>query len=119
MRSSSRRSAPDGDKRARILEDPEVLQMRQFDGGKNIFRMPSPWRPCDPSCAEVPGSSVRWPMFGSLDYIYMPAADVDGETHRYVQTLGAELVWKVRGMGTTVACLRLGEPGPAILLSGQ
>jgi hypothetical protein len=58
-------------------------------------------------------------MFGSLDYIYMPAADVDGETHRYVQTLGAELVWKVRGMGTTVACLRLGEPGPAILLSGH
>jgi hypothetical protein len=58
-------------------------------------------------------------MFGSMDYIYMPAADVDGETQRYVQTLGAELVWKVRGMGTTVACLRLGEPGPAILLSGH
>jgi hypothetical protein len=33
--------------------------------------------------------------------------------------LGAELVWKVRGMGTTVACLRVGEPGPAILLSGH
>ena len=58
-------------------------------------------------------------MFGSLDYIYMPAADVDGETQRYVQALGAELVWKVRGMGTTVACLRLDEPGPAILLSGH
>ena len=58
-------------------------------------------------------------MFGSLDYIYIPAADVDGETQRYVQALGAELVWKVRGMGTTVACLRLGEPGPAILLSGH
>jgi hypothetical protein len=58
-------------------------------------------------------------MFGSLDYVYIPAADVDGETQRYVGTLGAELVWKVRGMGTTVACLRLGEPGPAILLSGH
>lgn len=34
--------SPDGDKRARILEDPEVLQMRQLDGGKNIFRMPRP-----------------------------------------------------------------------------
>jgi hypothetical protein len=34
--------SPDGDKRARILEDPEVLQKRQFDGGKNIFRMPRP-----------------------------------------------------------------------------
>ena len=58
-------------------------------------------------------------MFGSLDYIYVPAADVDGEAVRYVETLGAELVWKVRGMGTTVACLRVGEPGPAILLSGH
>jgi hypothetical protein len=44
-------------------------------------------------------------VFGSLDYIYVPAADVDGEVLSYVQTLGAELVWKVRGMGTTVACL--------------
>ena len=58
-------------------------------------------------------------MFGSLDYIYIPAADVDGETQRYVQALGAELVWKVRGMGTTVACLRVAEAGPAILLSGH
>ena len=58
-------------------------------------------------------------MFGSLDYIYVPAADVDGEALRYVQILGAELVWKVRGMGTTVACLRAGEQGPAILLSGH
>jgi hypothetical protein len=30
---------------------------------------------------------VRWPVFGSLDYIYVPAADVDGEVLRYVQTL--------------------------------
>ena len=58
-------------------------------------------------------------MFGSLDYIYVPAADVDGEVLRYVETLGAELVWRVRGMGTTVAGVRVGEPGPAILLSGH
>ena len=58
-------------------------------------------------------------MFGSLDYIYLPPADVDGEILRYVETIGAELVWKVRAMGTTVACLGVGEPGPAILLSGH
>jgi hypothetical protein len=58
-------------------------------------------------------------VFGSLDYIYVPAADVDGEVARYVETMGAELVWKVRAMATTVACLRVGEPGPAILLSGH
>jgi hypothetical protein len=58
-------------------------------------------------------------VFGSLDYVYVPAADIDGEVLRYVQTLGAELVWKVRGMGTTMACVRVGESGPAILLSGH
>lgn len=50
-------------------------------------------------------------MFGSLDYVYVPAADVDGEALRYVETLGAELVWKVRGMETTVACLRVADSG--------
>ena len=70
-----------------------------------------------PAEATVPNK--RWLVFGSLDYIYVPAADVDGEALHYVQTLGAELVWKVRGMGTTVACLRVGEQGPAILLSGH
>ena len=58
-------------------------------------------------------------MFGSLDYIYVPAADVDAEAERYAGTLGAELVWKVRAMGTTVACLRVAGAGPAILLSGH
>src|SRR5262249_54449812 len=33
--------------------------------------------------------------------------------------MGAELVWKVRARGTTVACLRVGGAGPAILLSGH
>jgi hypothetical protein len=58
-------------------------------------------------------------VFGSLDYIYVPAADVDAEAERYAETLGAELAWKVRAMGTTVACLRVAEAGPAILLSGH
>ena len=58
-------------------------------------------------------------MFGSLDYIYVPAADVDAEARRYAETLGAELAWKVRAMGTTVACLRVAGDGPAILLSGH
>jgi hypothetical protein len=58
-------------------------------------------------------------VFGSLDYIYVPAADVDSEAERYAGTLGAELIWKVRAMGTTVACLRVAKAGPAILLSGH
>ena len=65
------------------------------------------------------GSRCEVAVFGSLDYIYVPVGDVDGEASRYVQVLGAELVWRVRGMGTTVACVRVGEHGPAILLSGH
>ena len=58
-------------------------------------------------------------MFESLDYVYVPTDDVDADARRYGDELGAELVWKVRGMGTTVACLRVSTDGPAILLSGH
>jgi hypothetical protein len=52
-------------------------------------------------------------MVGSLNYIHVPAAEADGKAQRYVETLGAELIWKVRGMRTSVACMRVGEPVPA------
>jgi hypothetical protein len=58
-------------------------------------------------------------MFLSLDYVYVPTEDVEAGARRYVEELGAELVWKVRGMGTVVACLRVADSGPAILLSGH
>ena len=58
-------------------------------------------------------------MFMSLDFVYVPTADVDQAADSAVEVLGAELVWKIRAMGTTVACLRVTEAGPAILLSGH
>jgi hypothetical protein len=58
-------------------------------------------------------------VFRSLDFLYVPCADVDAEARDYVERLGAELVWKVRGMGTVVACLQPAAEGPAILLSGH
>lgn len=58
-------------------------------------------------------------MLESLDYVYVPTEDVDAGIRSYLERLGAELVWKVRGMGTVVACLRVSETGPAILLSGH
>jgi hypothetical protein len=58
-------------------------------------------------------------MFESLDFVYAPTADVGVTADRYVRDLDAELLWKVRGMGTVVACLRVSETGPAILLSGH
>ena len=57
--------------------------------------------------------------FLSLDFIYVPTLDVDVSVRHYVEGLGAQLRWKVRGMGTVVACLTLAADGPAILLSGH
>ena len=37
-------------------------------------------------------------MFGPLDFIYVPTTDVDADAQHHVDTLGAQLVWKVRGM---------------------
>ena len=44
---------------------------------------------------------------------------MDSTVRHYVEAFGAELRWKVRGMGTVVACLELPGDGPAILLSGH
>jgi len=55
--------------------------------------------------------------FLSLDYLYVPTADVDAAVAHYVGVLGADLEWKVRAMGTVVAALHLAEPGPAVLLT--
>jgi hypothetical protein len=55
----------------------------------------------------------------SLDFLYVPTSNVDECAQRYVEALGATLVWKVRGMGTVVACLRVSDDGPTILLSGH
>ena len=57
--------------------------------------------------------------FVSLDFLYVPTADVDAAARWYADELGAELVWKVRGMSTVVACMRVSEAGPALLLAGH
>jgi catechol 2,3-dioxygenase-like lactoylglutathione lyase family enzyme len=58
-------------------------------------------------------------MFEALDYVYVPTSDVEASLERYLAHFGAELVFKVSGMGTTVACLRVAGDGPSILLSGH
>lgn len=66
-----------------------------------------------------PGAVASAGLFLSLDFVYVPTPDVDAATRHYQDVLGAELVWKVRGMSTVVACLRVAGEGPAILLSGH
>lgn len=58
-------------------------------------------------------------VFESLDYLYVPTEDVDASSRGYVEALGAELLWRIRGMGTVVACLRVAPAGPLLLLSGH
>jgi hypothetical protein len=58
-------------------------------------------------------------MFEALDFVYVPTADVDAVATAYVDTVGAELLWKVKAMNTTVAALRVSAAGPQILLSGH
>ena len=58
-------------------------------------------------------------MFLSLDFLYVPTADVDAAARWYVEVAGAELRWLVRAMGTEVACVRVSGNGPAVLLSGH
>lgn len=66
------------------------------------------------------GRSVDFRIaFASLDFVYVPAADVDAAAAFYTGVLGGRLRWRVRGMGTTVACVDLDGDGPAVLLSGH
>lgn len=56
-------------------------------------------------------------MLGTLDFVYAPSTDVAADTKRFVDALGAELVFAIDRSGTRVAMLRLGSSGPAILMT--
>jgi hypothetical protein len=58
-------------------------------------------------------------MFDSLDFIYVPTRDVHAAAAHHLGALGAEPLWTVRAMETTVAALRVSRTGPHILLSGH
>lgn len=53
----------------------------------------------------------------SLDFVYTPVDDVDAAAARWVDELGAELVWRIRAFGAVVAALRLDPGGPLVLLA--
>lgn len=55
-------------------------------------------------------------MFRSLDFIYMPARDVDAELKYYTDILGAVEIFNVKDSGTQVAMIEMGA-GPRLLLA--
>ena len=56
-------------------------------------------------------------MFESLDFLYVPSADVAADTAYFRDALGAEVVFAVDGMGARVSALRLTEGPPLVLLT--
>ena len=58
-------------------------------------------------------------MFGSLDFLYVPAPDMTRALDYYVRVLGGELVWKIRDADTVVAYVRVNSEGPALLLASH
>lgn len=59
------------------------------------------------------------PPFESLDYLYLPAPDIETAVTFYTHGLGGELLWRIRDGGTWVAAVRLAETGPVVLLANH
>ena len=57
------------------------------------------------------------PPFESLDYLYLPAPDIDAAVAFYTDVLGGELLWRIHEDATWVAAVRLANDGPAVVLA--
>jgi predicted enzyme related to lactoylglutathione lyase len=57
--------------------------------------------------------------FESLDYIYVPAPDIEAAVRFYTVTLGGDLLWRIRDGNTWVAAVRLTGDGPIVLLANH
>jgi len=62
---------------------------------------------------------VSSPLFESLDYLYQPAPEIRAAIRFYVETLGGELLWRIRDGDTWVAAIRLAGAGPLVLLANH
>jgi predicted enzyme related to lactoylglutathione lyase len=56
-------------------------------------------------------------MFLSLDYLYVPAKDIEASVRYYTEQLGGELIWKIHAFNAWVAAIRLSPTGPMVLLA--
>jgi predicted enzyme related to lactoylglutathione lyase len=67
----------------------------------------------------APGGSKSSAALESLDYLYLPARDIDTSIKFYTEILGGELLWRVRDGSTWVAAVRLAESAPTVLLANH
>jgi hypothetical protein len=58
-------------------------------------------------------------MFESLDFLYIPAPGIEESVRYYTKVLGGELLWKIHAYGVWVACIKLSEDEPSILLANH
>jgi predicted enzyme related to lactoylglutathione lyase len=70
---------------------------------------------------RVPENGIQQPapLFEALDYLYLPAPDIAVAIAFYTETLGGELLWRIREEDTWVAAVRLAPNGPLVLLANH
>ena len=56
-------------------------------------------------------------LFESLDFLYIPAPDMEKSVRYYTKVLGGKLLWKIHAYGVWVACVKLSKEEPSILLA--
>jgi hypothetical protein len=56
-------------------------------------------------------------MFESLDFLYVPAPNIQESIGYYTTVLDGELLWKIHAYGAWVACVKISDKEPYILLA--
>jgi hypothetical protein len=65
----------------------------------------------------VPSDAEAGLPFESLDFLYVPSADVAGDLAFYRDALGGEIVFAIEAFGARVAEVRLAGDSPHLLLA--
>jgi hypothetical protein len=63
--------------------------------------------------------AVTAPLFEALDYLYLPAPQIETAVAFYTGTLGGELLWRIRDGETWVAAVRLAAGSPLVVLANH
>jgi hypothetical protein len=58
-------------------------------------------------------------LFESLDFLYIPAPNIQESITYYTKVLEGELIWKIHAYGVWVACVKLSDKEPHILLANH